>query len=609
MSGKSKTTMRSDLRLDLKDGATLWSNAELDRCIEKAVSDYSRFNPRELIYEESLQFTVTAESFTTPLDTDIDRVVDNESLTGKVSGDTCTIDGQPDIPRPLTVTIVDADNGITGLVITIAGFDRDGLAQSEVLVYAVGQSKTLAGSKYFNYVSSVTLTQVAGTLGAGDTIEVGIGAYTTVWVYLANRHIKYASETASTGVRNTDFYMDYANGRIKAISGGLLATFTAYTISYTKSQLDIDLSTLPDFIRVDQVEYPVGDIPQTHVSQDIWGKMLTITSLGEQESQGSLQEDKQVRVKYSAVHIPPTDYAPGSVPEFLENTILMAAGAYALFIYSLKQEHQAVTSLTSARAAVTNANSAHVSVATGLTDLKNYLDNNAANDAAGRLLAATTLAIATSVGAALDKSITYLDIIGAATTGDLALADAVWADYGATYVIGATAPASKKYLDDGDAKLDFVNLGGEGAEVPRAYREYAETVYSSIVRPYENKRIGFQQNATARANAALAYVQSASQRIALFRSYIEQANSYTGIAALFAREVEYYIADMAAWITEAKTHLEDAATVLAISDRFKAEAIERRNEVYAIWRDRKEYIGDYTASSPQQTANYSRSVR
>ncbi|GAH00980.1 unnamed protein product, partial [marine sediment metagenome] len=42
----------------------------------------------------------------------------------------------------------------------------------------------------------------------------------------------------------------------------------------------------------------------------------------------------------------------------------------------------------------------------------------------------------------------------------------------------------------------------------------------------------------------------------------------------------------------------------SLADRFRAEADERRNEVYSIWRDRKQYIGDFTAGSMRQMPDY-----
>jgi len=59
------TAMRSALRTELKDTASnIWSDSELDRAVEKAVSDLDRFFPLEKMYEITLDFEVKDEVWT-----------------------------------------------------------------------------------------------------------------------------------------------------------------------------------------------------------------------------------------------------------------------------------------------------------------------------------------------------------------------------------------------------------------------------------------------------------------------------------------------------------------------------------------------------------------
>jgi hypothetical protein len=44
------TAFRTNLRLDLGDGATNYSNAEIDRSVQRAVRDLSRYMPREQMF-------------------------------------------------------------------------------------------------------------------------------------------------------------------------------------------------------------------------------------------------------------------------------------------------------------------------------------------------------------------------------------------------------------------------------------------------------------------------------------------------------------------------------------------------------------------------------
>jgi hypothetical protein len=552
MGNKTLLQLRVDMRADLKDSGSLWSDAELDRCIERAVSDFSRYLPKEEVYEESLQFTVTSEAFTTPVTTSLTAIVNAQSLD-VAGGSLLTIAGQPDVPRPLTLTMTDADNSAYGVTIIITGANKDGKSISETFHWSRGMSKTMVGVKEFKTVYEVELDQDAGS-HAGDTLSVGYGLFTTAWKSLAYKPIKWGSETASVGVRDTDFYMDYANGRIKAIAGGLLAANTAYTISYTKSQISVDLSSLTDMIRVQRAEYPVGGVPQDMVSVNGFGSILYVSGGAESEGQVSMQEDKHIRVYYDARHIPPTLYTPGTYPSFLEDTVLMAADAYALLIYALKSEHQAVTDLASVRAALvipnTTVTGLHVLAQAALALTDTQLDA-AIKAGSGNLMF--------KVATALDAVATKLGTVD-------------------TYLTGSTAPAAKKYLDDGDAILNTVAVGGEGQDVPRAYREYAQ---ASV------------EIANALIAEANAYVTEASVRlgesdrwVAAGRAWVEQANSY--------------IAEIDRYLAEAAQYAEAASADMLLADRLKAEALERRNEVYAIWKDRKEYIGDFTMSSTRQ---------
>lgn len=741
MGGKNRLQIRAALRTDLKDSGTLWSNDELDRAVERAVSDLSRMLPLEKVYEKSLQFTISSESFTSPKDTDVDYIVDAQTLNGKAAGGTFTLTGsQPDHPRVVTVLITDADASLTNFTIIVKGADAKGKYVEETFHFGGGLSQT--GKKEFKYIREVELDQVAGTAVAGDVLDVGIGAYTNVWAELANKPIKYGSETISSQARNTAYYMDYANGRIKAISGGLAAN-TAYSISYTIGRIWLDLNNIPDLIRVESVAYPVGDIPQSLAQWDIFGNILTVTGLGEAEEQQSMAEDKHIAVYYAAEHQVPSDFNPGSYPEFLENTVILAAEAYALFQYALKLGHAALTDLTTAgtrlgsvshtlfataltaaaaqavllsqaldkvstylagdsgstkasltsssgaavtTAAVTALDAAHTALgtvdfvstlahieaaATALNKIATYLESNTSEDSKYWLTKITTdiAGLRTAILASLEAAGTYLGLVAT----DISSADSVRKNYMgavANYVDGGTAPDVKKYLDDGDAVLNSIATGGENERTPEMYMQFARAVRDALVAPHEQDRNFRLENATRRVNAAIAYMEEATQRLSNLRSYIDQADAWGRIAAGFVNEavqrlqaafvslsterarveqaagydaeaaqrvdlLRAYIEQSLAYariaegfvgearerasgarvyIDEANARLQEmniylgeadrytaiAMQDMALADRFRTEAIERRNEAWSIWRDRKQYIGDFTQSSVRQ---------
>lgn len=595
---KDRTVMRADLRTDLKDSGALWSDAELNRAIEKAVSDLSRYLPRERLYEEILEFDVTSESITFPKTTSATYIVNAVTFNGKTAGSTFTISAQPDVPRVVSFLVTDADDSMTDWHIRIHGVDEDDLGCTEDFYHSRGKTQT--GEQVFKRIDKIELVEAfTGSAAAGDTLSIGIGAYTSSWKYLAYKPVKQGSETiteagSTTCARNTDYEIDYVKGRVRAISGGKISAEEVCSITYKKDQTAIDLTNLDDFIRVYRVEYPVGDIPQTFCQFELYGRYLWITGQGESDGQVSLSEGKQVRVYFDAIHHPPTDYGPGTIPEFLENTVLMAAAAYALYVYSLKCEHQSITDMATARTAITNADAIHATIATKLTTLEGYLTSGAT---ALSLCPALHAAIIT----ALDAANAYLDAVAT----DLSNADGVRANYmGAThnYVNGGAEPDVLAYLTSGDALLNTIAKGGENEQTPNVYKEFALAVKNALVGAFEQDRAFYQQDGTARTNAALAYIQEASQRIQNIQADIAEAAGYNELAATVAREIDAELTQITNYLSSAAHSIEVSSKDLDMADKFRTEAENRLSEVYNIWRDRKQYIGDFAASAMRQIA-------
>jgi len=365
------------------------------------------------------------------------------------------------------------------------------------------------------------------------------------------------------------------------------------TSDIIEDKVMIDLSNyineddgMQDLIRVQRVEFPTDLVPQVFCQFDIFANMLTITGRGESMGQEALSS-QEIRIYYDSPHVMPEDDEPGTIPVFLENTVILAASAYALFQRALNFLHQAGTDYASARTALTSATTALAKVAT-------YLENNTDEDSNFWLGKITTdiAGLRTAILEAVNQLNAYLD----AVAGDLTAADDVRANYmGATsnYVDGAAAPSTKKYLDDGDAYLNKIADGGEGQAVPLAYREYARAVREALVAPHEMDRELLARNATARTNAAMIYAQEAAQRLSNLRSYIEQADAWGRIASGFINEAEQRLADSIQYSNIANNNVE-------LANRLREQATLRRDEAWTIWRDRKQYIGDFSQSSVRQ---------
>jgi len=498
----------ADLRLDLKDSGALWSDPELTRCIEKSVADLSRFLPREQLLEMVFDFDVDDESFTTPAATDPDKFVDGYDLASKADGQACTMTAYaPDLPRPVKVTVTDADTSITALVIIVTGYDADAKYQEEFFFLSNGLVQT--GKKYFSRLIGVELEEIAGN-GASDTLDVGTGAADGVYVQLDNKIIKYDSDSISSYTRDTDYIMDYSRGRIAMKSGGSMVAGTAYAISYTKSKVTFDLSEIvEDLIKVDSVEYPAGNIPQDIHQTSIWGSKLTI--VGGYESQEEASDAEHLIVKYLSHHVPPTAGAAGTYPAYLDTTVQLAASAYALFMMALKYEHQAVTDIAY--------------VDTALDKVATYLETNGTTDNAQDVLSNITDDIAdlrTAIQTAVNAANTQLDSV-------------------ATTTLDKATTGAEAYLDTGDGYVPTLNTAGRVSEK-----------YSDLTRA----RV---QIANARAQTAIAYIQEASIRLNNLESYVAEAGGWNRIAEDFIAEANSRIQNVQNYLTIAENFRAEAA--------------------------------------------------
>ncbi len=252
--GLTMPEFRDKLAIDLKVTIdTEVSQAEFNRCVERAVDDLSRAMPLEKVHEVTLDFAVSEESFTTPASASATAIVNAQTLNGVSNGGTLTIaDQTPDVPRRLTLTLTDANASITGLTIIVKGYDPDGnyIEESWYLKDLITSGTAYQGNLYFKHVSEVEVDYVAGTAAAADTISIGTGNAYDSYIYLANKIIRpdqvtvTSDPSGTTYTKDTDYTVDFANGAIKFINGGSMAAGTAYLVTYTKSKLGVDISSI-----------------------------------------------------------------------------------------------------------------------------------------------------------------------------------------------------------------------------------------------------------------------------------------------------------------------------------------------------------------------------
>ena len=174
------------------------------------------------------------------------------------------------------------------------------------------------------------------------TTESAHGTYKA----LANSPIEVESETVTsdpagtTYVRNTDYTMDYANGKITTIDGGSMSVSTGYLISYRKDRVVANISSLTSLQEVVRVEYPAGTVPQSFVAFAIWGDFLyVLTTVSEGDrSQSRITENKHMYVYYLDTHTPPAAATNGTYPLYLDEAIILGAAAYCLHSKAVELE-------------------------------------------------------------------------------------------------------------------------------------------------------------------------------------------------------------------------------------------------------------------------------
>jgi hypothetical protein len=104
---------------------------------------------------------------------DPDAIVDNEDLNVSLPL-TCTLDGQPDYGRNVTLLLTDADDSISAINITVTGITAAGLVMTETFTFASFTAKVATGLYPFEKITEVKVNSGTG-IGVGDVLDAGTG--------------------------------------------------------------------------------------------------------------------------------------------------------------------------------------------------------------------------------------------------------------------------------------------------------------------------------------------------------------------------------------------------------------------------------------------------
>jgi len=637
------TEMLANLATDLKMTLdTEFTTTEGTRAITKAVDELSRHIPRERIYDHTWIQAVIDNTFTTPATEDPDYIVDAMDLPNTlVDRDIATLTATLwlDVPRPITFTLTDGDNSITRMTLIVKGTDAEGVYREERFYRHNGKVQT--GKIYFSFIQEIEFNEIIGNV-TGDTLDLGTAepdlATGGIWVALSNSvepgtELIYsgALKTGTKYTLNTDYEMDYANGRIRMKNGGTLADGTTYYANYNRASTSIDISSIiPELIRITKVLYPADSVPEQTVAMSVWKNQLTIGSPRQGVSQETLTDKEHVAIYYEARHAPPTLVSGGSYPELLDEVVLVGACGHVLLMEALQYEHAAVTDLASMRTELgyiggaTGILGVQALVIAALAKVPLYLETYNGDDNARTLLAritdevvnlrtaingaiagadtihgaisiTTLTANVTAAGAALDKVTTYLannggddaaTILEGVTDDAVNLRTAINAAIGSgsdvflgkvsSIDLDAATVGAVAWLLEGELLINRLNDGGP--DVANKFADYART----------KVQIG-----QARTQAALAYSQEASVRLANLRTYVEEASGWIRIAETFTGEASQraaagnlvaigervkieqaagYIAEANMRLDNLRTYIEESGAYNVIAETFVVEA-------------------------------------
>ncbi|KKN60924.1 hypothetical protein LCGC14_0527230 [marine sediment metagenome] len=638
---------QAELRLDLKDGSTLWSNYELDRSVQRAVDDLSRSYPLEAVYEHTISYTITGEASTAP-----------------AAGTYKALAYKPIRPK------------------------------SETITNAAGTTTYTRGTDYtIDYMNGKYTIISTGSISENDSLLVsytksrlGIDLSAIISNLVRVVRVEYPADQVPQQFVSYNIWNDfmYIGSQKPGESQKQLNDGEHVVIYYDKPHTAPLASTVPSYPALLDEVICIG----------AGAYALLVKALQyEHQSVTDLASSRTALGNLSGIHT-----AVGTALGKLTAIHTLVDAAFDKVTTYIADADTALDAFISAIAAAPTA----------LAKVDTYLAG-ASESTKAQLALITTFAagLRTAALTAVDAANTYLDEVD---TTDLQGAEAVWADEVKHILTEAGIPNAEDFLESGDDSIDIssiltkvetaldkiatevaagksylgtgdslINKVNVGENVPGLYREYASVQADGVAAGYrweaaervnkarvqqqqaeeyrkyaevtlemaklwESKRRDFLSGATTRINAALGFLGEADSRLNNLRSYIEQANGYSTIANGFVAEangriavarsfieeatqrlvmsrgyaeeangrmaeIDRYLSEVGARLAELDDYMEEADRYISLansdrelSDRFRTEGLERRNEFWSILKDKSEYRKRTSTTAVRQPA-------
>lgn len=412
------------------------------------------------------------------------------------------------------------------------------------------------------FIPSVAVVEATITREiTGETLTIASDTGT-----LAYKPVKVGSLSIPNKTLDTHYTINYATGVVTEISSGL--PDADYTVAYDLDPIMLDIDTLlprKSYIKIEKIEYPVGDDPPTYITFDVFGEFLLVKGKGIE-----LTEDRHLRIIYHKPWTAPTDSADGDYPEHLDDPVIIGSVGQALIFKAEKYTQQAVLELALVNAAAD-------SMATPLADINIALDK--VDTHAGE------------AGAALDKVAEYLETSGTTDNAKDVLANIT--DEATElrneikdalllrdrYLTDTSVPPSAHdYLIDGDDLIDASNAGQNVAENYADYARVTIEIFNALVR-----------EANTRLSNLRSYIEEAQAWMRMGDTFVAEAGQRLGQANAFIGEAVQRIAEVNAWAVQADRYATTSREYLNIAGRYLASGQSKINEFLVSLGIKPEY--------------------
>ena len=362
---------------------------------------------------------------------------------------------------------------------------------------------------------------------SGETLTITSSTGT-----LAYKPIKKGTLIITGKALDSDYRIDYLTGVVTEVGSNL--PDANYIVSYELDTGMLDLSSiLPDYIKLERVEYPAGSAPPTLITFDTYGTILVFRGTV------SLTENEHLRIIYLARWSPPTLTEEGDYPSHLNDAVIIGSAGQALIFKAEKYVAEAADAF-----AVLAEPSAYTFVKPSSPDLPTVPTKPTA----------PTLSF-TAVESALTA-------------------------------IGTEITAAKEKLTSGET---YINAATRGDTVAANYGRYAEAVYSGA-----NTRVN---EAIARLRQIEETLTKYASGVAAFGSETNSyANQVSGLVGLYRGKGEIesvganiYASQVNAFVAMISGQQAKANTLLDIAGRYLASGQSKINEMLIMLGQKPEF--------------------